>query len=114
MAVYVDDARIPHRGLEWSHLVADSAEELHAAATALGLSRERAQDGGRTLHYDLPEEWRRRAIALGVAEPIGWRELARDRSRFAGGRGGPRSRQATAAAGSPAATTPADSTASEE
>src|SRR6059058_5664912 len=53
--VYVDDARIPWRGLRWSHMVADTAEELYLAAEELGLSRERVQAKGRTLHYDLPE-----------------------------------------------------------
>jgi hypothetical protein len=79
MAVYVDDARIRARGRYWSHLVADTPEELHHAAAALGLRREWAQDRGRTLHYDLPDELRERAIALGVAEPLTWRELARRR-----------------------------------
>jgi hypothetical protein len=79
MAVYVDDARIRWRGRRWSHLVADTAEELHEAARRLGLRREWAQEGGRTLHYDLPDELRARAIELGVAEPLTWRELARRR-----------------------------------
>ena len=56
-------------------MVADSPEELHRAAEALGIPRERAQDGGRILHYDLPEEWRLRAIDEGIAVAIGWREL---------------------------------------
>ncbi len=79
MAVYVDDARIRWRGMAWSHLVADTPEELHAAADRLGLRREWAQDKGRTLHYDLPEEYRLRAIERGLAVPISWRELARRR-----------------------------------
>lgn len=79
MAVYVDDARIRWRGREWSHLVADTPEELHSAAAELGLRREWAQDKGRTLHYDVPEEYRLLAIARGLAEPISWRELARRR-----------------------------------
>jgi hypothetical protein len=82
MPVYVDDARIRWRGKRWSHLVADSAVELHRAAAALGLRVEWAQDRGRTLHYDLPESLRRRAIALGLAEPITWRELVRRRASF--------------------------------
>jgi hypothetical protein len=57
-------------------MVADTPEELHRAAEQLGIERERAQDKGRTLHYDLPEEWRERAIAAGAAQPITWRELA--------------------------------------
>jgi Protein of unknown function (DUF4031) len=86
MPVYVDDARIPARGRLWSHLVADSADELHAAARRLGLRREWAQDHGRTLHYDLPEEMRLAAIRSGVAEAIGWRDVARRRSALASGR----------------------------
>jgi hypothetical protein len=80
MTVYVDDARIPWRGRRWFHLVADRPEELHRAAQRLGLRRERAQEAGRTLHYDLPEEVRDLAIELGVAEPITWRELAQWRA----------------------------------
>jgi hypothetical protein len=85
MAVYVDDVRIPWRGRRWSHMVADTAEELHAAARALGIPRAAAQSRGRTLHYDLPDEWRERAITLGVAAPIHWRELARRRKTMAPG-----------------------------
>ena len=95
MAVYVDDVAIPWRGRRWSHLVADTATELHGAAEALGLPRRAAQERGRTLHYDLPDELRERAIAQGLAEPIHWRELARRRETLA--RGGGR------AAGQPAA-----------
>jgi len=76
MAVYVDDAHIPWRGRRWSHMVADTVEELHVAAEALGLRREWVQDRGRTVHYDLPDSMRTRAIELGVAEAISWRELA--------------------------------------
>jgi hypothetical protein len=79
VAVYVDDARIRWRGIEWSHLVADTPDELHDAAAQLGLRRDWAQDKGRTLHYDLPEHLRLRAIELGVAVAISWRELARRR-----------------------------------
>ena len=79
VAVYVDDARIRWRGLEWSHLVADTPDELHRAAKRLGLRREWAQERGRTLHYDLPEHVRARAIELEIAVAISWRDLARRR-----------------------------------
>jgi hypothetical protein len=79
VAVYVDDARIRWRGMEWSHLVADTPDELHDAAARLGLRREWAQDKGRTLHYDLPEHLRLRAVERGIAMGITWRELARRR-----------------------------------
>jgi Protein of unknown function (DUF4031) len=83
VAVYVDDARMPWRGRRWSHLVADTPTELHDAAAALGIPRVAAQDGGRTLHYDLHDELRERAIAQDIAEPISWRDLARRRATLA-------------------------------
>ena len=85
VTVYVDDARIDWRGRRWSHLVADAADELHRAAAQLGLKREWAQERGRTLHYDLPDEFRLRAIELGLATPITWRDLARRRATLAPG-----------------------------
>jgi hypothetical protein len=86
MAVYVDDARVPWRGQRWSHLVADTADELHAAAQELGLTRAAAQDRGRTLHYDLPDDWRDAAIERGIATPIDRREMAQRRATLAPGR----------------------------
>ena len=62
-------------------MVGEDAEELHRAAESLGISRSRAQDKGRTLHYDLHEEGRQRAIELGVAQPITCRELVALRRR---------------------------------
>jgi hypothetical protein len=79
MAVYIDDARIRWRGRRWSHMVADTPEELYEAAARLGLRREWAQTKGRTLHYDLPDSVRELAIELGVAQAVTWRELARMR-----------------------------------
>jgi hypothetical protein len=86
MAVYVDDAHVPSRGRRWSHMVADTADELHAAAQELGLPRAAAQDRGRTLHYDLPDEWRDAAIERGIATPIDRRDLALRRATLAPGR----------------------------
>jgi uncharacterized membrane protein len=88
VTVFVDDAHLPWRGRRWSHMVANSAEELHLAAEALGLRREYARDRGRTLHYDLPAEWRQRAIEQGLAEPISWRALVQRRATIAAGRRG--------------------------
>jgi len=80
VTVYVDDAHIPWRGRRWSHMIADTPEELHQAAEQLGLRREWAQDKGSTLHYDLPDEVRERAIELGVATAISWRDIAKKRN----------------------------------
>jgi hypothetical protein len=78
MAVYVDDNRMRWRGRDWSHLTADTAEELHAFAARLGLDRARFQETpGRPWkdHYDVPEPKRREAIGLG-AKPITRRQAA--------------------------------------
>lgn len=93
MSVYVDDARIPARigrlNSRWSHLFADSVEELHAFAARLGLQRSWFQDpivcgkpkarpGSRAAenwHYDVTENKRRQAIALGAVS-VTWREAA--------------------------------------
>jgi Protein of unknown function (DUF4031) len=73
VAILVDPAIWPHRGRMWSHLVSDTSyEELHAFAERLGIPR-RAFQGD---HYDLPEEMRGSAVALG-AEDVTGRELIR-------------------------------------
>lgn len=93
MSVYVDDARIPaqigHLNTRWSHLFADTPEELHAFANKLGLQRRWFQDpvvcgkpkarpGSRAAenwHYDVTDRKRRHAIAMG-AVAVSWREAA--------------------------------------
>ena len=62
MTVYLDDWRQPARlgpvDDRWSHLVADTDEELHAFAARLGMRREWFQHkAGRPhqAHYDVPE-----------------------------------------------------------
>lgn len=83
MTVYLDDWRQPARlgpiDDRWSHLVADTEQELHAFAAAMGIRRAAFQDrDGRPhhAHYDLPERARPKALALG-AVPVSWRELGR-------------------------------------
>ena len=83
MTVYLDDWRQrAHLGPvddRWSHLVADTDEELHAFAERLGMRREWFQ--GRTgrphhAHYDVPERARAEALAHGAVE-VTWRDLGR-------------------------------------
>jgi len=83
VTVYLDDWRQPaHLGPvddRWSHLVADTDEELHAFARRLGMRRAWFQDKpGRPhhAHYDLPERARAEAVALGAVE-VTWRQLGR-------------------------------------
>ncbi len=69
MTVYVDDAVWPWRGRRWAHLMADSLDELHAFAAALGIPRRAFQNKRSGAHYDVPAELRAQALALG-ARPI--------------------------------------------
>ena len=79
MAILVDQAVWPWRGRRWAHLVSDADyEELHTFAERLGLERRWFQGD----HYDIPAEYRTRAIELG-AVPVDARELVR-RLRAAG------------------------------
>ena len=73
MTVLVDPAVWPWRDRRWAHLVSDEGyDELHAMAEALGIPR-RAFQGD---HYDVPADYRKRAILLGAA-PVSSRELIR-------------------------------------
>ena len=92
MTVYVDNfrarARVGTLTARWSHLIADSREELHEFARKLGLKREWFQDpvvngkpkaapGSRAAenwHYDVTDSMRRKALELG-AQPVHWRHL---------------------------------------
>lgn len=71
MAILVDDAIWPHDGRRWAHLASDrSYDELHEFAGRLGIPRR----GFHGDHYDVPTEWREKALALG-AEAVTSREL---------------------------------------
>jgi hypothetical protein len=88
VTVYVDNARIPATVRDsgrsyrsrWSHLTADTEEELHAFAARLGLRRAWFQERCKTRcapegqpcphwHYDVTEAKRAQAIRDG-AQPI--------------------------------------------
>lgn len=108
MTVYVDDIRLPAQvrryTAKWSHLTADTREELHEFAARLGLRRSYFQDpvvNGKPLaepgtlhaemwHYDVTESKRQEAIRLG-AVAVSWRDLPGIiEARFAGLGGGDR------------------------
>lgn len=65
MTVYVDNAYIPHNGKVWCHLMADSLEELHTFADAIGLKRSWFQTGN---HYDVTQAMRNKAVARGAVQ----------------------------------------------
>jgi hypothetical protein len=66
MPVYADRARNPYRGMLMRHLLADSLDELHAMADALGLRRAWFQGHVSTPHYDICQAKRGIAIRLGA------------------------------------------------
>ncbi|MFC3490804.1 DUF4031 domain-containing protein [Amycolatopsis roodepoortensis] len=95
MTVYVDDfsapARVGGRHGRWSHMIADTEDELHAFAARLGLQRSWFQDprvrshkrlsparpgsfAAETWHYDITRSKRDLALQLGAAD-VGWRDL---------------------------------------
>ena len=61
--ILVDPAVWPFRGRKWAHLVSDTSyDELHAFAARLGLPPRAFHFD----HYDVPEELRDEALALGA------------------------------------------------
>jgi hypothetical protein len=66
MSVYVDDAVTLWRGERWAHLMADTLDELHLFAAALGLPRRAFQNKTSGAHYDVTAALRDEAIALGA------------------------------------------------
>jgi hypothetical protein len=83
MGVYVDNmlrpARVGRIQSRWSHLIADTPEELRAFAARLGMRPEWVQYPGHPReHYDLTEPKRAKAIELGAVQityPHGIAEL---------------------------------------
>lgn len=79
MTVYVDSmrmrARVGKLTANWSHLTADSTEELVEFAAQLGLKRAWIQNPGHVWkeHFDVTDSKRELAIRLG-AQPITLRE----------------------------------------
>ena len=71
MTVYVDTMRAPFKGMLMCHMIADSEQELHAMAAAIGMQRKSYQRD----HYDVSMEMKQLAIQRGAPE-IGMRELA--------------------------------------
>lgn len=76
MTVYVDDmrrrARVGQITANWSHLMADTSEELRAFAQALGLNPEWIQHAGtHREHFDLTDTVRAKALAIG-AQPMSY------------------------------------------
>lgn len=99
MTVYVDELRLwgpsPYRCFYTgsSHLTADSADELHAFAAAIGPKRSWAQTRSIELHYDLSPGMRLKAIAAGAVFVPAMEQarlaLERKRAKASGGQSPP-------------------------
>ncbi|WP_294636583.1 DUF4031 domain-containing protein [uncultured Aquabacterium sp.] len=69
MGVYVDDMQASYGRMVMCHMVADTDEELHAMADAIGVSRKWHQKGGTPhSHYDICRSKRAQAVRLGAIE----------------------------------------------
>ncbi len=71
--IYVDEAVWPYRGMLMCHLLADTVEELHAMADAIGMKRRWFQND-KYPHYDICKTKRALAVKAGAKE-IGRREF---------------------------------------
>lgn len=67
MAVYVDDARHPLGRMLMGHMLADTLDELHAMAQAIGMRRMWFQPLSFP-HYDVSMQRRAHAVMLGALQ----------------------------------------------
>ena len=68
MSVYVDRAKVPFKGKEWCHLMADTLEELHHFANMLGIDSRLFHRSASYPHYDITLQMRVIAIAHGAID----------------------------------------------
>lgn len=66
--IYVDDMKAHFRGMVMCHMAADTLEELHAMADAIGVARRWFQDKPRFPHYDICLSKRALAVKNGAIE----------------------------------------------
>lgn len=83
MSVYVDKARNRFGRMVMCHMVADTIDELHSMAAAIGLKREWFQPRSFP-HYDLSLGSRKEALRRGAVE-VDRRELVAVMERFRAG-----------------------------
>lgn len=68
MAIYVDNVKIPFKGMFMSHMIADTLAEIHGMADLIGMQQRWFQCPPKTRfpHYDIPETRRDLALTLGA------------------------------------------------
>lgn len=75
MSVYIDDMEAPFGRMKMCHMLADTSDELHAMADAIGVARRWCQHPGTAReHYDVALSMKRKAIKLG-AIAVTWRQM---------------------------------------
>ncbi len=70
MSVYVDNARLAFKNMTMCHMIANTPDELHAMADAIGMRREWFQTPPKASfwHYDVAQGKRVLAVKLGAIE----------------------------------------------
>lgn len=68
MSVYVDKSEYAYGRMVMCHMLADSPQELHAIAEAIGVSRRWYQYKASTPHYDIAKSKRVLALEQGALE----------------------------------------------
>ncbi len=70
MAVYVDTAKHPYRGMKMCHMWADSTEELLVMADRIGVHRKWMQKPPKAswIHFDICKTKRALAVKFGAIE----------------------------------------------
>lgn len=66
MAIYVDFVKIPFKGYQWCHMLADSLQELHDFAKLIGVDARLFHRDASYPHYDITVQMRKTAINNGA------------------------------------------------
>ncbi len=66
MAVYVDFVKIPYRGYQWCHMLADSLQELHDFAALIEVDPRLFHQHASYPHYDITVQMRKIALEHGA------------------------------------------------
>ena len=68
MSIYVDNSKVPFKGKEWCHMMADSLDELHHFAHQMGIDIRLFHRHASYPHYDITLEMRILVIEHGAID----------------------------------------------